>query len=246
MTKNPTMAFSLSLLAVVMGMFLASTQNTEASVMIFGERNNSLETAINMDSPNAIREALAGGAQVNARGVHKETPLEYAIGTGRQQAAEELLRHGADPSLRDNEGDNAMCMAVMMFKKMPDILPMLVKGGGDPNSRLADGNPIIVGFVNDHNLEGLRVMKALGADIDIRGRDGRPLIVRAALMQEWDVVWTLLQLGAHYDYSTEPNNVAIPFKVSRAVPPDSPLWTYKVQVWKFLKEHGIQVPPLGN
>jgi hypothetical protein len=40
--------------------------------------------------------------------------------------------------------------------------------GGDPNTTRPDGDPIIIRFINDRNLEGLRMMKEHGANLDLQ------------------------------------------------------------------------------
>jgi hypothetical protein len=100
-------------------------------------------------------------------------------------------------------------------------------------------------FILDHDAEGLKLMKSLGADLNTPDRAGRPLITNVAMSQDWDMVWALIELGAEVDYengkSTQPLSKALSLKYPA---PDSPLHPYKVKVWQFLKERGLPVQPL--
>lgn len=212
----------------------------------FQEKDAALQRAIDADDPAAVETAVQAGANVNAKGLHGVTPLEYAIGHFRKQAYTRLLQLHADMAQRDDEKDNAMTLATQAFAKDKDYLLLALQAGGDPNTRRPDDDPIIMRFVNDRNLDAIRLMKAKGADIEIRGRTNRPLIITAGLMEYWDVVWCLLELGAKFDYNGDPitmQDILRPKPVS-PTPHDSPLWPYKVKSWKFMRQHGLALPDL--
>lgn len=204
-----------------------------------------LQEAIDSDSPAAVAATVRAGASVNAKGLRGVTPLEYAICHFRKNAYAELLRQHANTAQRDDEGDNAMTLATNAFAKDRDYLLLALRAGGDSNTLRPDKDPIIIRFINDRNVEAIRLMKQNGADIDIRGRTNRPLIITAGLMEYWDVVWCLLELGARFDYEGEPITMERIFKPSDSTPPDSPLWPFKVKSWKFLREHGVQLPDIS-
>lgn len=210
----------------------------------FTGRNLVLQNAIDADDPAAVEAAIRAGAQVNAKGVHGVTPLEYAIGHFRKQAYQELLKLKADTAQRDDEKDNAMTLAVQAYAKDPDYLKLALEAGGDPNTRRPDNDPIIVRFINDRNLEAIRLMKKAGADLNIRNRADRPLVIYAGIIEYWDVVWCFLELGADYQYPNEPIGWKEIFNRPKVTPPDSPLRPYKVKAWKFLRERGIALPDL--
>ena len=89
-------------------------------------------------------------------------------------------------------------------------------------------------------------MKVLGANLDITTREGDPIITDAALGQDWDIAWCLIELGAKYNYE-QTSRQPISASLRGTFPsPDSPIYPYKVKVWQFLKAHGIAVPPLNE
>lgn len=204
-----------------------------------------LETAIEADDPAAVKAAIDAGADANARGAHGVTPLSFAVGTFRKQAVRALIAHGADPNRKDEEGDNAVTLAVMAYARDPELLGLVLDAGGDPNTRFRNGDPVIVRFGNDRNLEAMTFLHRRGADIDAED-DGQPLVVYYAYSVDWDVVWHLIQLGARTDTPKAQAGLLECFKVPGATLPDSPLYPPMVNVWRHLKAQGLNpVPPPG-
>jgi len=201
-----------------------------------------LEQAIIQDSPEGIVKAIRAGANPNFRGLHGITPLVMAVGRQKKQAVAELLRQGADTSVRDVEGDNAVTLAVPAYKRDPQMLDMLLNAGADPNTLFKSGYPIIMYFLHKHDLNAIRYLYGKGANIDACERSGRPLIIVEGIIEDWDSVWTLLELGAEFDYPNEPCIWHDIFSTPNDTPPDSSLWPFKVKVWKFLRQHGQPVP----
>lgn len=203
-----------------------------------------LQQAIDEDDVQKLQAALQAGAQINAKGTYAVTPLEYALGHFKKQTYTELLHQHADPNQRDQEGDNAVTLAVRAYAKDPDYLIMALKSGGDPNTRESDADPIIASFIAARNIKAIQLLASMGADLNVRGRNSRPLIVDASLTQDWDVVWCLLELGAKFDYTGEAHTMAAGFKNYKATSPDSPLYTFKQKSYDFLTAHGLALPPL--
>lgn len=205
-----------------------------------------LQHAIDKDSPEAVEAAVRAGANVNAKGLGGVRPAMYAIGQGRASAFERLLKLGADLSARDDEGDNAMTIAANAYAKRPEFLLAALKAGGDPNTKRSDNDPLIMRFVADNNLEAIKMLAKHGADVSARSRTKAPIVVDSAIAEDWDVVWTLLELGAKFDYPDEPNNMTMAFNTPGVTPPDSPLFPYKVKCWRFLTAKGLKLPDLSG
>jgi hypothetical protein len=201
-----------------------------------------LEQALEQDSAEGIVKAIKAGANPNSRGLYGVTPLEMAVGKFKKQVVAELLRQGADTSVRDIEGDNAVTIAVRAYKRDPQLLDMLLDAGADPNTLRANGDPIIVRFLADHDLDAIRYLHAKGANIDSRDRTNDPLIMGEGIGEAWDSVWTLLELGAKFDYYHERFTWLEIFSNPYSTPPDSSLWPFKVKVWKFLRQRGQLLP----
>lgn len=213
--------------------------------MQFTGADAALEKAVDADSAQAVDKALAAGASVNARGAHGVTPLEYAVGTFRRQAVTALIRAHANPNLRDDEGDSPVSMAVIGYKRDPALLEMVLGVGGDPNIKRPDGNPVIMRFLNDANLDAITFLHAHGANIDADVKE-EPMVLTYAMSEDWDVVWRLIQLGANTDTPRVREGLAFAFKAPQITPPDSPLYASKVAVLRHLQTQGLNVtPPAG-
>lgn len=210
----------------------------------FSRSEAKLEAAIKADDVAAISLALALGANINARGIHNITPLMLAVDRLKRRAVAELLARGANPNLKADDGAGAVSLAVENYRDAPEIMVAVIKGGGDPNTRRPDNDPVLKRFLTDRNCEFIRHMKDLGADLNIVTRGGDPVITVAALVDDWDVVWCLIELGAKYDYELTSRSPLSDSLASNMPSPDSPIFPYKKKVWKFLKEHGIAVQPL--
>ena len=169
-----------------------------SAVQQFTGPNAVLERAIEADDARAVDAAIVAGAEVNARGEHAVTPLEYAIGTRRKNAAQALVRHRANPNLKDVEGDSAVSLAVSAFKTDSDLLKLVLAAGGDPNITRPGGDPVITRFLDDANLDAIRYLAAHGASLDADVAQ-RPMVVGYAISEDWDVVLTLIELGAKLD-----------------------------------------------
>ena len=207
-----------------------------------------LEIAIRADDRHAMARALADGATVNAVGQFNITPLMIAVDAQSPGAVEALLKAGALPNAIALDRNSPVSLAVKSYWTKPhgrDIMLAILRGGGDPNTRQPDNDPVLMRFILDHDAAGLALMKSLGANLDIRDRGGDPLITNVAMSQDWDMVWALIELGAEVDYengkSTQPLSKALSLRYPA---PDSPLYPYKRKVWQLLKDKGLPVPPL--
>ena len=207
-----------------------------------------LEIAIRADDANAVARALAGGASANAPGKFHITPLMIAVDAQRPLAVEALLKAGALANAVAQDRNGPVSLAVRSVRTAPhgrDIMLSLFKAGGDPDTRQPDGDPVVMRFILDHDPAGLKLMKSLGANLDILDRAGDPLITNVAISQDWDMVWALIELGAEADYehgrSRQPLSLA--FKTYYPAR-DSPLYACKLKVWHFLKDKGIALPPM--
>jgi hypothetical protein len=208
-----------------------------------------LEAAIRADDAEGIAGALARGASVNATGKFNITPLMVAVDAQSPHAVQALLTAGARPNALAQDGNGAVSLAVKSYLAKPfgrDIMLALFKAGGDPNTRQPDGDPVLMRFIYDRDAAGLKLMKQLGANLDIPDRTGDPLVTSLAMSQDWDMAWALIELGAAYDYENgrcrRPLSLALK---GRYPAPDSPLYPYKLKVWHLLKDKGLAVPPLN-
>jgi hypothetical protein len=201
-----------------------------------------LELAIRANDPTDVAQILSAGADVNARGKNGVTPLMISVDAQAPGAVAVLLRAGADTRPRGSDRASAVHLAVENHAVAPHghaILEMIMKGGGDPNTRRPDDDPVLMRFAYDHDLEDIRWFKSLGADVDIKARTSRPLIADIAFGQNWDSVWCLIELGAKYDYEDTLYPLSEALDSNYASSPDAKLYPYKMKVWQLLKDKGL-------
>ena len=210
----------------------------------------SLEIAIRADDVERIATAIAEGASVNASGRFNVTPLMVAVDAQRPRAVQALLAAGASPNALAQDGNGPVGLAVKSYPAKPfgrDILLAVLQRGGDPNTRRPDGDPVLMQFIYDRDVDGLRLMKAAGANLDIADKAGDPLVTSVAMSQDWDMAWALIELGAAYDYEDGKARRPLSMALKGTYPsPDSPLYAYKRRIWQLLKDKGLAVPPLRN
>ena len=71
-----------------------------------------LQHAIHKNQAASVSALLEGGAYPNSRGGSRMTPLMMAAGYGQEQILRLLLKKGADPRLRNPQGEAAVDLAL--------------------------------------------------------------------------------------------------------------------------------------
>lgn len=79
------------------------------------------------------RLLLAGGAQVNARGLREETPLHMAMYDGHREVAEVLLASQADANARNTVGETPLHLAAR--NGFRELVELLLSQNADPGAR---------------------------------------------------------------------------------------------------------------
>lgn len=124
-----------------------------------------LEEAVRAEDLAAIARALADGAAVDATGQRGVTPLMIAVGAQKLQSVRALLRAGADPDVRAADGNSAVSLATESYAATPDghaIMLAVMQGGGNPDTLRPDRDPVIRRFINDHDLDDVRLSSDSG------------------------------------------------------------------------------------
>lgn len=98
-----------------------------ASLVDPAARNSEGDTLLHLaafrGSEDDVRELVALGSVINARGDHGMTALHYAAISGHTDVAEALLSLGADRSLPDDFGQSAAKVATLgSHPKLADLL----------------------------------------------------------------------------------------------------------------------------
>jgi ankyrin repeat protein len=90
-----------------------------------GDPSYSLWTAVFRDNAHMLKALLAAKPRLNLR-AHGETPIFYAARTRRLKTLELLIKAGADPSIKDDRGRDAVEIA--KARRLPkDVITRLEK-----------------------------------------------------------------------------------------------------------------------
>lgn len=207
-----------------------------------------LEIAIRADNVVDMNEALRHGASANATGKFSITPLMVAVDAQRPRAVRALLDAGALANAVAQDGNGPVSLAVKSYLEKPfgrEIMLAVFKGGGNPDTRQPDGDPVLMRFIYDRDVADLALMKSLGANLDILDRGGDPVVTKLAMSQAWDMVWALIELGAEADYEGGKSRQPLSLALKGDTPvPGTALYAYKAKVWHYLKDKGVALYPL--
>ena len=198
------------------------------------------------------------------------TPLMYAVFNNDIQSVKVLLELGADPNLPtdsiSDSGENSVIVACEYIGISLEILKLLLKYGGNPNSTECGRNYDIEGdwtiargtalgkaihlsnCYEKDNFDKVRILVGAGADVNLRTDDSPVgVIERALVLDRMDIVLYLLKHGADYKWRLEeydgegnPYYEDILYKLRQSVfRLDSQQYKDKLKVIKFLKDRGL-------
>jgi hypothetical protein len=101
-----------------------------------------------------------------------------------------LVRYGANPNLKDRDGETALMTAVE--KGYTAIVRLLLIGGADPNAQNGDGNTALM-IAAKGNLEMVALLLQKGALTNVRNMHGDTALMSAAMSGNPDIVKALLR-----------------------------------------------------
>ena len=112
---------------------------TIAAVLVVGcGEPSDFHKAAGAGNIEAVKQHLAGGADVNAKNQYGSTPLHFAAGYGRNEMAELLIAAGAEVNAKTKRGETPLDAAITYNPKITDLIR---KHGGKTKKELeAAGN----------------------------------------------------------------------------------------------------------
>jgi ankyrin repeat protein len=144
-----------------------------------------------------ISTALNSGANINEVGVKGITPLIYSVIKLNQPAVAALLKLGANPNVRQDDGYNALTAAYELSRTAPLIFETLIKSGKcDLNVLMPDDELMLYYLAASGKLDFLSMALKQGANPSLRTRSNRLLVIAVAIIEEYDAVQLLLDAGA--------------------------------------------------
>lgn len=149
---------------------------------------------------------LASGANPNVRDPKSGRTL--LMNTDKAAMVQLLIAHGADPTLKDNQGATALHYAVTSSDALK-IIPQLLAKGADINARAqgwSQETPFMAAkkLFFQHNANyGAKVMQLLaknGADINVADEIGYTVLISAVVNDKPELVRLMIELGADINH----------------------------------------------
>lgn len=119
----------------------------------------------------AVREIIALGGNVNARGEFGWTPLLAAAAQGFPQIVTDLLNAGADPNVANMQGVTPLMFAARYGN--PEICRILLDHHADVNSKDFYGNTALMTATAQGQYAVVEALLAAGADVSASNHQGK-------------------------------------------------------------------------
>lgn len=187
-----------------------------------------------------IDELLKGGADINARGKDNMTPLLWAMLKTNKPGFRHLLERGADPNVQTPSGYYVMSIAA--FADDLEYLDLVLTHGGDPN--LVDskeGSTPIFESIGSLKLANVRRMIAAKANLEFRDPSGESPVVRAAILNQFEMVFYLLQAGADPTIKDKARGTLAHYVTDYPIDPKSEGNRWRLKVIELLRAKGIPI-----
>ena len=172
----------------ISGKFLADTRNAEG--------DSALHAAAAAGALGAADFLLNQGLAVDLRGAAERTPLMAAVLGEQTEMVRWLLRQGADPGLKDQEGFKPLMLAVREGRPAA-VAELAAHTREDLDSAL-----LLAALVGRADV--IDALTNFGASIYARMEDGRTPLMIAAENGHVDAVKLLVDIGANR-FSTDPD-----------------------------------------
>lgn len=217
--------------------------------------------AIEADDLEEIDRLVAAGADVNAKGEGKMTPLLWSFFDNKLARFKRLLEHGADPNVviesdfntrgAVSAGDSVTHMASKTA--FPGYFEAVFEHGGDVNLQLTSrvglhDTPLfsVIKFGGANKKERIQLLLDKGADINyMNGADATPVMNATSWGGQYGVALALLEKGAdHRIYKPRSNTRLIHIVLGEVR--RSKAWTSQQRndyqrLVKWLEDHGESV-----
>ena len=158
-----------------------------------------LVQAVEMKDHRALSQAIANGAEIDARNGKGQTALLIAVWNNDIEAARLLIEAGADVNVKDALQDSPYLVAGAHGRN--EILKMILQNGADLNSVNRFGGTAIIPAAEKGHPETVSLLIAAGADVNHVNDLGWTALMEAVVLSDGgplhqDIVKRLLEGGA--------------------------------------------------
>ncbi len=119
---------------------------------------------------DTLRRSLVAGFPANAVNPRGDSLLMVAAYHDRLGCVTALLEHGADPNIRDNQGQAPL--SGVAFKGFVEVATALLDGGAFPNAAANDGRTPLMVAAAFNRSELVQLLLARGAKRELRDDAG--------------------------------------------------------------------------
>ena len=160
------------------------------------DRNLLSVAVVNHDLPS-VHLLLLFGADVNARDKDRLTPLFTATQASFFEAAQLLLRYGADPNIAAGPYDENSFARSLNSGQTP-FVHLYLKHGADTDTIMGNGNtPFIQAITKTVAINIIDLMLVYNADPNCKNGRGESALFKAINAERLDIVSTLIDHGAN-------------------------------------------------
>ncbi len=174
------------------------------------------------DSENValVKALLHAGASPNDITHDHEAPLLWAVSHGRLQAIQELLNHGANARIVDEDGRTTLHRMQSRHNPLRNnvikIAHILAKAGGDVNRTDNDGKtPLMLAMQGEDNAALTDFLIAKGANVNTRSKQGDSALLLGTGIADAETIRTLLKHGAEVNVADKDKNSPLHYAAFR-------------------------------
>ncbi len=172
-----------------------------------------------------VKQHLAAGADVNAKGTIGWTPLHPAAINGHKEIVELLIAKGADVNAKNDDGGTPQDVAIE--NKQTEIANLLRKHGGKTGAEFSIDVAARTG-----NIEAVKQHIAAGVDVNVKDKYGMTPLHNAVgngiRKGHKETAELLIAKGA--DVNTKNNNGGTPLGLA--------IWIKETEIAALLRKHG--------
>jgi ankyrin repeat protein len=169
------------------------------------EQGSVLHEAVRMRSPLLCERLLLKGADVNLLCI--DTPLQVAVSLELVDVIQVLLKHGANPNLKNRAGDLALIVAI--GNGSVEIVKMLLQFGASPDLRSKAEENALCLAVEHKGPELVQILLDHGANPDWIGKSGETALYLAIQGDAFHIAQKLIERGAHPDLKGKNGETAL-------------------------------------